>query len=182
VALRFCRSASQLVAGRQVFRHPGLQGRHDLLDKRLAFHRDHGTAAPLLLRDVLAALAQVPPQEHPAEAKPRHEDRDKIRAGGRRGPQLLGDILPSVLARLGVGAFPATASGEDLHELAWACAPRTPSAPKGQTRRKAWRSLGSATPATAVWGRSPEVPVGRDGDRHQRERWLIGLIRYPLTP
>src|SRR5262249_8984478 len=43
IALRFCRIAFQMVAGRQVFHHPCLQARHYLLDKLTAFHRDHGT-------------------------------------------------------------------------------------------------------------------------------------------
>jgi hypothetical protein len=33
--------------------------------------------------------------------------------GGRRGPRVLGDILPIVLARLGVGEVQSTASGEE---------------------------------------------------------------------
>jgi hypothetical protein len=36
----------------------------------------------------------------------------KIQTRGRRGPQLLGNVLPIVLARLGVGAVQSTASGE----------------------------------------------------------------------
>lgn len=36
----------------------------------------------------------------------------KIQNGRRRGPQLLGDILPMVLARLGVGAVQSQKSGE----------------------------------------------------------------------
>ena len=44
---------------------------------------------------------------------PLHEELEKIRAGRRRGPQLLGDILPIVLARLGVGGVQSTASGEE---------------------------------------------------------------------
>jgi hypothetical protein len=43
---------------------------------------------------------------------PLHEELKKIEAGGRRGPQLLGNILPIVLARLGVGAVQSTVSGE----------------------------------------------------------------------
>src|SRR5207253_1747901 len=41
VALRFCRIAFQMVAGRQVFRHPSIRGRHYILDKLTAFHRVH---------------------------------------------------------------------------------------------------------------------------------------------
>jgi transposase len=112
VALRFCRIAFQMVAGRQVFRHPSMQGRHDILDKLTAFHRDHDTGMAEVLRDLQAAVGQVPPREHAAEAKPLADELRKIQEGRRRGPQLLGDILPIVLARLGVGAVQSEGSGE----------------------------------------------------------------------
>lgn len=112
IALRFCRSAFQMVAGRQVFRHPCLQGRHYILDKLSAFHREHDTPMPEVLRDLQAAIGQVPPGEYPDEARPLHEELRRIQEGRRRGPQLLGDILPIVLARLGVGAIQSTESGE----------------------------------------------------------------------
>src|SRR5262245_50604200 len=151
-----------IVAGRQVFRHPSLQGRPSVLDKLLAFHREHETDAPTLLRDLQAALEQLSSKEHPAEANPLYEELKKIQEGGRRGPQLLGDILPMVLARLGVGAVPSKPSGEsDPRERSRASEPRTPFVPKAQSLRKAWRSLGSPTADTAAWGRSPDVPVGR---------------------
>jgi len=112
VALRFCRIAFQMVAGRQVFHHPSMQGRHYILDKLSAFHRDHDTPMPELVRDLQAAIGQLPPREYPAEAKPLHEELQRIQEGHRRGPQLLGDILPIVLARLGVGAVQSEGSGE----------------------------------------------------------------------
>jgi transposase len=112
VGLRFCRIAYQIVAGQQVFRHPGLQGRHYVLDKLVAFHRDHDSSVAEQLRDLQAALSQVPPCEHRAEAVPLAEELEKIQQGRRRGPQVLGDILPIVLARLGVGGVQSTVSGE----------------------------------------------------------------------
>jgi len=111
IALRFCRIAYQMVAGRQVFRHPGLQGRHYILDKLCAFHRAHDTAVPALLHDLQAAVAQLPRPEYRAEAAPLHEELQRIQQGRRRGPQVLGDILPIVLARLGVGGVQSPASG-----------------------------------------------------------------------
>jgi transposase len=112
VGLRFCRISFQMVAGRQVFRHPCIQGRHTILDKLIAFHREHDTPMPDVLRDLQAAIGQLPPREHAAEAKPLHEELQRIQEGRRRGPQLLGDILPIVLARLGVGVVQSTESGE----------------------------------------------------------------------
>ena len=41
--------------------------------------------------------------------------------------------------------------------------------PKTQSLGKAWRSFGSATPDTAVWGCSPDIPVWREAD-HPRKR------------
>jgi transposase len=112
VALRFCRIAFQMVAGRQVFRHPSIQGRHYILDKLSAFHRAHDTGAAEVLRDLQAAVGQLPLREHAAEARPLAEELQRIQDGHRRGPQLLGDILPIVLARLGVGAVQSEGSGE----------------------------------------------------------------------
>jgi len=113
VALRFCRIAYQIVAGRQVFHHPCRQERHYVLAKLMAFQREHDTGSAESLRDLQAALEQVPVREHRAEAKPLHEELNTIQRGGRRGPQLLGDILPIVLARLGVGDVQSRASGEE---------------------------------------------------------------------
>jgi hypothetical protein len=112
VALRFCRIAFQMVAGRQVFRHPSIRGRHYILDKLTAFHRVHDTGMTEVLRDLQAAITRIPSREHAAEAQPLAEELRKIQDGHRRGPQLLGDILPLVLARLGVGVVQSAESGE----------------------------------------------------------------------
>jgi transposase len=112
LGLRFCRIAFQMVAGRQVFRHPSIQGRHYILDKLTAFHREHDTGMPELLRDLQAAIAHVPQREHAAEAKPLQDEYRKIQEGRRRGPQPLGNILPLVFARLGVGVLQSNESGE----------------------------------------------------------------------
>jgi transposase len=112
VAHRFCRIAFQMVAGRQVFHHPCIAGRHYVLDKLTAFHREHETGMGEVLRDLQAACGQVPPCQHAAEARPLAEELQRIHEGRRRGPQVLGDVLPLVLARLGVGAVQSTESGE----------------------------------------------------------------------
>jgi transposase len=112
VALRFCRIAFQMVAGRQVFRHPSIQGRHYILDKLSAFHVAHDTGVVALMRDLQAAVSQIPAREHAAEATPLAEELRKIQDGHRRGPQPLADILPIVLARLGVGVVQSEGSGE----------------------------------------------------------------------
>ena len=112
VGMRFCRIAFQMVAGRQVFRHPCIQGRHYILDKLTAFHREHDTGMADVLRDLQAAIGQLPPRAYAVEAKPLAEELQRIQDGHRRGPQVLGDILPIVLARLGVGVVQSSESGE----------------------------------------------------------------------
>lgn len=111
IAARFCRIAYQMVAGRQIFRHPGIQQRHYILEKLLAFHREHETPADQMLADVEAAMTYLTPKMRRMEAQPLAEQLRQVQEG-RRGPQLLGDILPIVLARLGVGGLQSRASGE----------------------------------------------------------------------
>lgn len=112
IALRFCRIAYQLVAGRQVFRHPSIQQRSYILDKLNAFHRDHETPPPVWLADLQAAIEQLPREAYAREAKPLAEELEKIQTHRRRGPQPLGDILPIVLARLGMHLLESPKSGE----------------------------------------------------------------------
>ena len=107
-----------MVAGRQVFRHPSLQGRHLILDKLNAFHRDHDTGLTEQLHDLQAAIGQIPTREHAAEAEPLQQELKKIQDGGRRGPQVLGDVLPIVLARLGVVVVESSGSGEETPVVA----------------------------------------------------------------
>jgi transposase len=112
VGLRFCRIAFQMVAGRQVFHHPCLPGRHMILDKLIAFHQGHDTPMAEVQRDLEAALTQLPPGAYAAEAQPLQAEVHRIEQGRRRGPQPLADVLPIVLTRLGVGVVQSPASGE----------------------------------------------------------------------
>jgi len=112
VGLRFSRISFQIVAGRQVFRHPCIQGRHYILDKLNAFHRQHDTSMNQVLQDLLAAINQLPAREYAAEARPFQQELQSIQEGRRRGPQLLGDILPILFARLGVSAVQSEQFGE----------------------------------------------------------------------
>jgi transposase len=112
VACRFCRIAYQIVAGRQVFRHPCLQGRGYILAKLSAFHLEHGTSSKDALEDLQSALQQIPVKEYRAEAQPLAEQLQNAQKSRSKGPQLLRDILPIVLAKLGVGCVQSTESGE----------------------------------------------------------------------
>jgi transposase len=112
IGMRLTRIAFHMVAGRQVFRHPSIQGRHYILDKLNAFHRDHDTGVVDIMRQLHDAVAQLPRRDYAAEAKPLADELNRIHDGHRRGPQVLGDILPIVLARLGVGVIQSPQSGE----------------------------------------------------------------------
>jgi len=101
VAMRFCRIAFHMIAGRQVFQHPCSRERGYILEKLVAFHRQHRTPMTQLLPDLNAAVGQLPHSEYAAEAAPLRKELDVIQSRRRRDPQPLGEILPAVLARLG---------------------------------------------------------------------------------
>jgi transposase len=113
VACRFTRILYQIVAGRQVFCHPAQRDRAYILDKLLMFHRQHASPLDKTLVDLNRAIHQIPKAEHSNEAAPlrSHYERAQNRRG--RGPQPIGDILLTVLARLGVGAVESTSEDRD---------------------------------------------------------------------
>jgi hypothetical protein len=113
VASRFSRIAFQIVAGRQVFRHPSCRERDYILDKLLEFHKQHGTSPQQILIDLHAAAAQVPQQEHAAEATPLQSRLAQSRRLRRHGPHAIGDLLLVVLARLGVGTLQSDSRDQD---------------------------------------------------------------------
>jgi transposase len=111
VAHRLCRILYQLVAGQQVFCHPQYKKRHYILDKLIAFHEEHGTTAATILRDLTAAAGQLPRAERAAEAGPLRERLKALTSGRAKDPQGLTDILPKVLAGLGVKKVQSKKSG-----------------------------------------------------------------------
>ena len=108
VAMRFCRISFQMVAGQKVFDHPAARCRDYVLSKLITFHHQHQTPALMVQRDLHHAAAQLPAKEHAAEAKPLQEELTRIQEQRRRGPQPLGEILPAVLAGLGVNVIPSS--------------------------------------------------------------------------
>jgi transposase len=109
IASRFCRGAYQIVAGRQVFHHPACRQRDYILEKLLAFHREHQTPPGKLLGDLQASIEQLPRSAYAEEAAPLTVQLQQVRAARRRGAQPLGELLPFVLASLGVGDIQSTA-------------------------------------------------------------------------
>ena len=112
VGSRFCRIAYQMVAGRQVYRHPSCQHRGFVLHKLAEFHREHATAMGQVMADLGAAAAQIPRDEHRAEAEPLVAALSQARRARTGGVRMLGEILPEVLARLGVHRVESSPSGE----------------------------------------------------------------------
>jgi transposase len=105
IAKKFTRLAYAIVAGRTLFPHPCCQPRHYILDKLLAFHREHATPMDQVLRDLDAATQQLPRSTYAQEAQPLYQRLEQINQRRSNRPQLLGDILPIVLARLGIDAL-----------------------------------------------------------------------------
>jgi transposase len=110
VASRFSRCLFQMVAGRQVFRHPSQRGRDYILDKLLTFHREHQTPWDQVLADLKTAVSHVPSKERAAEAAPLQVELQRTRAARRKGPQPIAEILPLVLAMLDASPLKSTAS------------------------------------------------------------------------
>ena len=79
-----------------------MNGRDDVLDKLMKFHQDHATPPEAMLADLQQAILELPPGSHAEEAAPLAAALEKTRAA-RRGLKPLADVLPLVLARLGVG-------------------------------------------------------------------------------
>jgi transposase len=111
IATRFTRLVFQLVSGGQVLRHPGMRGRDAILDKLMKFHLDHRTPMTELLSNLQEAVTQLPAGSHAEEAAPLVVELKKVQAS-RRGVKPIGEILPLVLARLGVGDLQSVVARE----------------------------------------------------------------------
>jgi transposase len=112
-AKRFCRIAYQMVAGGQVFRHPSCQKRDAILRKLSCFHADHGTSMAQVMSDLQAAIDHIPKSEHTPEAKSLFEAMQPSNRRQQCGPRRLGEILPAILAKLGVTAVELNSKGEN---------------------------------------------------------------------
>jgi transposase len=97
IANRAMRMVYQLVGGRQLWRGKGVN-RDYLLAKLQEFHRVHQTPIEQSIRDLNESLAWLPKSAYADEAKPLAE----LAGRKRRGPKPIGDLLISLLIRLGV--------------------------------------------------------------------------------
>jgi transposase len=112
VAGRFCRIAFQMVAGRMTYRHPCSQHRDYLLTKLMRFSIEHAIAPDQLLRNLDAATAQLPASDHQEEGASLAGEVARLQTKRGSGPKALAEILPAVLAKLGVNLIASTESGE----------------------------------------------------------------------
>jgi transposase len=112
-AKRFCRIGYQMVAGKQVFRHPSCQTRDAILRKLSHFYVEHETPMAQVMSDLQAATDHIPKSEHATEAKSLFDAMQPSSSRQRSGPRRLGEILPAVLAKLGVTAVELSSKGEN---------------------------------------------------------------------
>jgi transposase len=117
IAGRFCRVAYYMVAGRQVFQHPSACQRDYILGKLINYSHEHEIARDELKNILHAAIGQLPPEAREEEAIPLADELARVRKRRGAGPRSLSEILPEVLAKLGVGLIRSNESGEsDLTE------------------------------------------------------------------
>lgn len=83
-----------------------------MVRKVLEFHAEHGTAPLQMRQDLEAVVGQLPLSRHEEEAKPLQECLDNL--SKRRGPQPIQEIIPIVLARLGVKVVESKGEGTGL--------------------------------------------------------------------
>src|SRR5262249_12625124 len=80
--------------------------------KLIRFSMEHDIASDQILRNLDAAVARLPRSEHREEAAPLAEELAGVQTKRGAGPKRLGEMLPAVLAKLGVYPVESTASGE----------------------------------------------------------------------
>jgi transposase len=112
VAGRFCRIAYQMVAGRTAYRHPSCQQRDYVLCKLITFFIEHDIDIIRIMKHLDAAVAQLPGAEHREEGAALATELDRLQKKRGSGPRSLAEILPAVLAKLGVQLVTSTKSGE----------------------------------------------------------------------
>jgi hypothetical protein len=105
IAKSFSRLAFAMLTTGQVFGHPSCQKTYSILDKLFDFHRDHGTPWEQARQDLDSATAQLPQSRYAIEAQTLGERLEEINRPRRSGPQPLSDLIPIVLARLGVAGL-----------------------------------------------------------------------------
>jgi hypothetical protein len=101
VASKFTRLAFACVAGDEPMKHPAFQRPDSILEKLREFHHIHKTPMDQMLADLQTTVEQLPykTRTHEAEVV---ADVLRRNAKRKRGGIKIGDLLPAVLARLGI--------------------------------------------------------------------------------
>lgn len=102
VACRFCRILYQIVAGHRVFAHPSQRQGDYILQKLNTFHLERQIAITNTLTNLQNAVAQLPKTAYAGEARSLEAELSKVQKAKRGVVKRIGEILPVVLARLGV--------------------------------------------------------------------------------
>ena len=117
VAKSFSRLLFVLLTGPGLVPHPACQPRHSICDKLMGFHIDHQTELPKALEDIDQAARQLSGRTCREEAELLRQQLDEPRSrhgcGRHRGPVPLAQLIPQVLARLGVWMLQLPPEGED---------------------------------------------------------------------
>lgn len=113
IAKSFTRLAFVMLTGRCLFPHPACQPRHSVCEKLLAFHTEHRTDIQEALRDIDRANRQFSRRVRQEETHMLQRQLEDPQFRRRRGPVALAQIIPLVLARLGIRAVQSEAEGED---------------------------------------------------------------------
>ena len=113
VAKSFSRLAFVMLTGRCLFPHPSCQPRHSICDKVLAFHCERKTDIQRALQDIERLSSQLSDRTRQQEGEMLQSQLDDRSCRRRRGPQAIGQIIPLVLARLGIRMVESEAEGED---------------------------------------------------------------------
>ena len=101
-----------MVAGPMTYRHPCSQQRDYILTKLMRFALEHEVAPDQLLRNLNATTVQLPVSDHREEAASLAEELARLQTKRGSGPKAISEILPAVLAKLGVNLIESTPSGE----------------------------------------------------------------------
>jgi len=102
-----------LLTGHCLFPHPACQPRHSICDKLLGFHCERKTDIQPALEDIERVATQLSDRTRKEEQQMLQGKLDDPRCRRRRGPVALAQMIPLVLARLGIRAIQSEAEGED---------------------------------------------------------------------
>jgi transposase len=111
IAKRFSRLAFACVAGDEPMKHPAFQKPDSILEKLREFHHKHQTPIDQILADLETAVGQLPynTRNHEAEIV---ADVLQQQTNRRRGVSAIGELLPAVLARLGITTTTENQNGD----------------------------------------------------------------------